>query len=121
MSYSRISRISEEMKRELSESIRALKDPRLPLMTSVVAVDVTRDLRYAKVYVSVYGDEEAKRGAMAALKSAAGFLRREMAQNVVLRRAPELIFVADNSIEHGARINAILHDVLPETGEDDNG
>lgn len=106
--YNRIDRISEEVKRELSLVIRELKDPRLPDMVSVVAVSVTRDLKYAKAYISVMGSEEVQKGALDALKSASGFIRREMGHRVNLRITPEFSFVLDNSIEYGAHINEVL-------------
>ncbi len=104
----RIDKINEEVKRELSMVLRELKDSRIPMMTSVVAVNVTNDLRYAKVYVSVLGDEETKKKALQGLKSAAGFVRREMGRRVQMRITPEFIFELDNSIEHGAYINELL-------------
>ena len=104
----RIDKINEEVKRELAMVIRELKDSRIPLMTSVVSVSVTNDLRYAKVYVSVMGDDVTKKKAIEGLKSAAGFVRREMGKRVDLRYTPEFIFVADDSIEHGAYINELL-------------
>lgn len=106
--YNRIDRISEEVKRELSLVIRELKDPRLPDMVSVVAVSVTRDLKYAKAYISIMGSEEVQKGALDALKSASGFIRREMGHRVNLRITPEFSFVLDNSIEYGAHINEVL-------------
>ncbi len=106
----RIDKINEEVKRELSGVIRELKDSRIPIMTSVVAVNVTNDLRYAKVYVSVMGDEEVQKNALAGLKSAAGFIRREMGRRVQLRCTPEFLFELDRSIEHGAHINKLLND-----------
>lgn len=120
--FKRIDRISEQIKKELSEVIRNLKDPRIPLMTSVVAVDVTGDLRYAKAYISVMGDEETKREALNGLRSAAGYIRREIGSRVQLRTTPEFSFEADNSIEHGAHINELLHRVIgPERGEAEGG
>lgn len=109
MGANRINRISEEVRRELSAIIRELKDPRIPLMTSVVAVEVTNDLRYAKAFISVMGDEAAKKDALAALKKAAGFIRREVGQRIDLRYTPEFVFKLDDSIEHGAHINELLH------------
>ena len=111
MASNRIIRINEEVRRELSNVIRELKDPRIPLMTSIVAVNVTNDLRYAKVYVSVMGDEETKKQALVGLKKAAGFCRREISQKIDLRYTPELIFELDNSIEHGAHINALIQNL----------
>lgn len=107
----RIDRINEEVKRELAGVIRELKDTRIPLMTSVVSVDVTNDLRYAKAYVSVMGDDEVKKNALAGLKSAAGFIRREMGKRVDLRYTPEFIFELDSSIERGAHIDELLRRV----------
>ena len=104
----RIDKINEEVRREVANVIRELKDSRIPIMTSVVAVNVTNDLRYAKVYVSVMGDSETQKKAMDGLKSAAGFVRREMGKRVDLRYTPEFIFELDHSIEHGAHIDALL-------------
>lgn len=109
--YNRTDRISEEVKRELSAVIRELKDPRLPIMTTVVAVRVTKDLKFAKAYISIMGDENAKSGALAALKSASGFIRREIGHRLNLRNTPEFTFVADDSIEYGAHINEILKEL----------
>lgn len=109
--YSRTDRISEEVKRELSAVVRELKDPRIPMMTTVVSVRVTKDLKFAKAYISVLGNEEAKKGALAALKSAGGFIRREIGHRLNLRNTPEFTFVADDSIEYGAHINEILKDL----------
>lgn len=104
----RIDKINEEVKREVSQVIRELKDSRIPIMTSVVSVAVTNDLRYAKVYVSVMGDDKTKQRALQGLKSATGFVHREMRKRVQLRMTPEFIFELDNSIEHGAYINELL-------------
>ncbi|WHH58980.1 30S ribosome-binding factor RbfA [Petroclostridium sp. X23] len=117
MSYNRINRISEEVKKELGEIVRELKDPRIPMMTSVVNVQVTRDLRYAKVYVSVMGDKEAQSNAIAGLKSAAGFMRKEIGKRVQLRYTPELLFILDESMEHGAYINRLLHNINASEGD----
>ncbi|MBQ3573150.1 MAG: 30S ribosome-binding factor RbfA [Clostridia bacterium] len=109
--YSRTDRISEEVRRELSAVIRELKDPRLPIMTTVVAVNVTKDLKFAKAYISVMGSEDVKAGAIAALKNASSFIRREIGHRLNLRNTPEFTFVADNSIEYGAHINEILKEL----------
>ena len=107
--YSRIDRISEEVKRELSTVVQELKDPRLSVcMVSVITVQVTKDLRFAKAYISVLGDEKMQRDAIAALKSAAGFIRKEIGHRINLRITPEFSFVLDNSIEYGAHINEVL-------------
>ena len=104
----RIDKINEEVRRELAALIRELKDSRIPMMTSVVAVNVTNDLRYAKAYISVMGDEQTQKKALEGLKSAAGFVRREMGRRVDLRYTPEFIFELDHSIEHGAHIEELL-------------
>lgn len=106
--YNRIDRISEEVKKELSNIIRELKDPRVMTMVSVVNVSVTKDLKFAKAYISVFGDEKAQKDVIDALKSAAGFIRREIGHRINLRATPEFTFVLDNSIEYGAHINEVL-------------
>ncbi len=110
--YQRTDRISEEIRKHLSDIIRELKDPRIPLMTSVVSVSVTKDLKFAKVFVSIMGDEETKKEAIKGLKSAAGFIRKEIGARVLLRALPQFHFEIDNSIEHGAHINELLQSVI---------
>lgn len=111
MAKDRINKINEEVHRALAEIIRELKDTRIPLMTSVVAVSVTNDLSYAKVYVSVMGDEETQKRAVEGLKSAAGFVRRELGRRIDIRHTPEILFELDRSIEHGAHINKIISEL----------
>ena len=107
----RIDRISEEVHKALSESIRSLKDPRVSGgLVSVTRCEVTRDLRYANAYISVLGSDEQKKEVMRGLKSASGFLRRELGRALQLRYTPELQFVADDSIQHGAHILEVLRD-----------
>jgi ribosome-binding factor A len=111
----RINRINEEAKKEISAIVRELKDPRVDsARCSVVAVEVTNDLRWCKVYISVLGDAEQQEAAIAGLKNAAGFVRRELAHRLSLRYTPEVLFQLDHSIEHGAEINRILHDINPD-------
>lgn len=118
MGFDRINRISEEVKRELSQIIKyELKDPRLSELITVVKVDVTRDLRYAKAYISVLGNDEEKASTMKALKSAAGFIRKEIGNRINLRYTPEFIFELDSSIEYGMNISKILHDINIPDGE----
>ncbi len=81
-------------------------------MVSVTAVRVTKDLRYAKVYTSVFGSEEEKKDAMAALKNASGFVRREIGQRIQLRYTPEITFLLDDSIEHGVHISNLINETL---------
>lgn len=112
MASKRIDRISEEVMKALAEAIRASKDPRVKNgLVSITRCDVTGDLRYAKVYVSVLGSEEQVRDVMQGLKSASGYLRREVGQRVQLRYAPELLFTLDDSIENGAHISKVIHDL----------
>jgi len=111
----RIDRISEEVHKALADALREVKDPRVQNgLVSVVRCDVTSDLRYAKCYISVLGSEEQAREVMKGLRSAAGWLRREVGHRVQLRYAPELVFEPDNSITHGAHISAMLHELKAE-------
>lgn len=111
----RTNRISEEMKKEISGIIQnELKDPRLPQMISVISADVTKDLRYAKVYISVLGSEEDKKNALHGLKSAAGFIRREIGHRMQLRYAPEILFELDNSIERGVYMSKLINDTMKD-------
>ena len=89
-----------------------LKDPRLGFVT-LTGVDVTRDLKTARIYVSVMGDPTTREDSLAALASATPFLRKEMGQRIRLRHTPELLFVYDDSLERGARIDKILDDLKP--------
>ena len=114
MSFKRTDRISEEVKKELSSVIRDLKDPRIPMMTSVVKVDVTNDLRYAKAYISIMGTDEEKKDAIKGLTAAQGFIRREIGSRIKLRSVPEFSFVIDTTIEYGAHINKLLNDISSE-------
>ena len=99
------------MQRELSNIIRNLKDPRVGIMTTVTAVEVAPDLKTCKAYISVLGDEEAKADTMAGLKSAAGFIRHELARTVNLRNTPEIRFIMDESIEYGMKMSKIIDDL----------
>lgn len=105
-------RINGEVQKELSRLISMeLKDPRLDPMTSVVAVEVAPDLKIAKVYISVLGDEESRKATYEGLRSAAPFLRSQLAHSINLRNTPELIFVMDQSIEYGVRMSKLIDDV----------
>ncbi len=104
-------RIQEELKREIDRIIRDdLDDPRLTGTYSITRVDVARDLSHAKVYVSVL-EEEARPNVFKALKSGAGFIRRELTRNMIIRHVPELQFVEDHNIAYGIRINELLKQV----------
>ena len=108
MPSNRIGRINEEIQRELSDLLRTLKDPRVQkTMVSVTRVDTTADLRYAKVYVSVY-DKDLSKEVFKGLKSSGGFLRHELADRLSLRYTPELVWEEDKSITYGARVLDIL-------------
>ena len=109
----RIDRISEEVRRELSDIIQnSIKDPRLPSFVSVTAVRVAKDLKHAKAFISVLGTEEQKQDAIKALVHAAGFIRHEIGQRVRLRFTPEFHFQLDDSIEHGIRIGKLISDTM---------
>ena len=112
MASNRLARINEEIQRQISADIRRLKDPRVSGsgMVSVTRVDTTGDLRYAKIYVSVL-DKSQEKDVLKGLKSAGGFLRRELGSALGLRYTPELIFEADDSIAYGAHILEVMHDV----------
>ncbi|MDY6305315.1 MAG: 30S ribosome-binding factor RbfA [Oribacterium sp.] len=107
-------RINAEVQRELSVLIRDLKDPRVSPMTSVTDADVTPDLQFCRVYISVLGSEEAMAKTLEGLKAASGFLRRGLAQTVNLRHTPELQFIPDHSIEYGAKMDALIRKVEEE-------
>lgn len=110
MAGNRIGRINEEIQRELSALLRTVKDPRLQSgLVSVTHVDTTSDLRYARVFVSAL-NKEGEKDVMKGLRSAAGYLRRELGAVLRLRYTPELQFIADDSIEQGAHILAMLRD-----------
>ena len=107
MANFRIDRISEEVRHALDAIIREMNDPRISGTYCVTRADVTRDLRYAKVYVSILEDDKADE-MMKALKNAAGFIRRELGREVDLRYTPELIFKLDTNIEYAAHIQQVL-------------
>ncbi len=121
--YNRIDRISEEVRREVDRIIRdELRDPRISGTFSVTRAEVTRDLRYAKIYVSVL-EEERRRPLLEALKSASGFIRHSLAKEMIIRQSPELIFTEDRNIAYGAHIAQVLHkvgaDQLPPPEEEE--
>ena len=110
MANSRGGRINEEVKREISNIIRnEIKAPRRTAMVSVTDVKVTKDLRYAKVYVSIFGkDEEEKNNTFLALKNASGYIRREIGQRINLRYNPQILFELDDSINYGIHIEELI-------------
>lgn len=110
MASNRIGRINEEIQREMSALLRTVKDPRLQGgLVTVTHVDTTSDLRYAKIYISAL-DKTQEKDMMKGLKSASGYLRRELGAALRLRYTPELQFVADDSIQQGAHILEMLRD-----------
>ena len=105
-------RINEEVYRELANIIRGdIKDPRISPMTSVVACEVAPDLKTCKAYISVLGDDEAIKNTYKGLKSAEGYIRRELARRVNLRNTPAITFIMDNSIEYGVNMSKLIEDV----------
>ena len=112
MSYQRIDRISEEVRREVDAIIRdELHDPRISGTFSVTRADVTGDLRYAKIYISVLEDDK-RDDLMAALKNAKGYIRRSLSKRMIIRYTPELTFVSEKNIEYGVHIAKVLAETL---------
>ena len=113
-------RINMEVQRELSQIIRSeIKDPRIHPLTSVVAVEVTPDLKYCKAYISVLGDEEAGKATIEGLRSAASFVRRELAHRVNLRNTPEIKFILDQAIEYGVNMSKLIDEVTKDLHDDE--
>ena len=116
-------RINGEVLKELSNIIRSeIKDPRINPMTSVVAVEVAPDLKTCKAYISVLGDEKSQKDTITGLKSAEGYIRRQLARTVNLRNTPEIRFILDQSIEYGVTMSKKIDDVtkdLDTDGEED--
>ncbi|GIP43783.1 ribosome-binding factor A [Paenibacillus sp. J45TS6] len=111
MAKIRTGRVSEQIKKEISILIQTeLKDPRIGFVT-VTGVDLTNDLSQAKIYLSVFGDDEQKNNSLKALDKANGFLRSELGKRIKLRHVPELIFKIDESIEYGSRIEKLLTEI----------
>ena len=120
MSFHRSDRISDQVRREVDQIIRnQLNDPRIAGTFSITRAEVTRDLRYAKIFVSILEEDKAA-GVMAALKGAAGFVRRELGRTMVIRYTPEIIFQQDQNIAYGVHIADILSQVRPKDAEGSN-
>ena len=118
MAGDRIDRINEEIQKELSALLRTVKDPRVQdTMISITRVETTPDLRYTKVYVSFLQEERVK-DAMAGLKSAAGYLRRQLGHNLQLRYSPEIVWSEDDSITYGARMLKLINSLEVKHDED---
>ncbi|MDD6616349.1 MAG: 30S ribosome-binding factor RbfA [Lachnospiraceae bacterium] len=106
-------RINGEVQKELSSIIRnEVKDPRIAEMTSVVSVEVAPDLKTCKAYISVLGNEKAAADTLAGLRSAEGYIRRQLARNVNLRNTPEIRFILDQSIAYGVTMSKLIDDVI---------
>ncbi|GAB4463487.1 MAG: hypothetical protein OHK0037_16130 [Elainellaceae cyanobacterium] len=116
----RVSRVAELIKREVSQLlISGIKDDRVGVgMVSVTDVDVSGDLQHAKIFVSIYGSDEARAETMAGLKSATGYVRSTLGQRVRLRRTPEVVFVEDRSIERGTQVLSLLNRLSAERKPD---
>lgn len=111
-------RINGEVLKELSSIIRSeIKDPRINPMTSVVSVEVAPDLKTCKAYISVLGDEKSQQDTIAGLKSAEGYIRRELARTVNLRNTPEIKFILDQSIEYGINMSKLIDEVTKKDDE----
>lgn len=123
MGSNRLNRISEEVKKVVSSIImNDIKDPRVSNMTSVTNVEVTRDLRYANIYISVLGDKKSGEETIKGLESAKGFIRKEIGQNINLRYTPEPLFFLDTSIEYGIKISKMINDLKkPYESNDEKG
>lgn len=114
MASYKLGRLSEDIKRELSMMLRELKDPRISPLLSIVRVEVSGDLSHCKVNVSAIEGFEKTKESVEGLKSAAGFIRRELTNRLHLRKCPEMRFIADDSIEHSAQINKLIRDVTED-------
>lgn len=113
-------RVNGEVQRVLADIIREeIKDPRIPELTSVVAVEVTPDLKECKAWISVYGDEEVQQDALCGLNSAAGFVRKELARRINLRNTPDIRFILDQSIAYGVNMAKKIDEVNKGMNQDD--
>lgn len=111
-------RINGEVQKEMSNILRGeMKDPRIHPMTSVVACEVSPDLKNCKAYISVLGDEKAQEDTLAGLKSAVGFIRSQLAKNLNLRNTPEIKFILDQSIEYGVNMSKLIDEVVKDGDE----
>jgi ribosome-binding factor A len=112
----RMARVAESIRREVSQMlVHGIKDDRVGAgMVSITDVDVSGDLQHAKIFVSIYGDEEAKAETMAGLKSATGYVRSQLGQRIRLRRTPEVIFIEDRSLERGDKVLNLINRLSQE-------
>ena len=115
-------RINSEVLKELSRIIsREIKDPRISPMTSVVSVEVAPDLKTCKAYISVLGDEEAQKDTLSGLKSAHGYIKRELAHSVNLRNTPDIRFILDQSIEYGVNMSRKIDEITADLHKGEEG
>ena len=116
-------RINAEVQRVLAETIRGeIKDPRIAPLTSVVAVEVSPDLKQCKAWISVLGDEKAQEDTLAGLRSASGFIKSRLAREINLRITPEIVFHMDQSIAYGVNMSHKIDEVMEnQRGEEDGG
>jgi len=121
MGSQRAGRVGEVIKEVASETIRRLKDPRITGLVSVTDVEVSGDLSHAKVFVSIYGDEDQQRQTLEGLQAASGFVRTQVGREVKLRVTPEIHFRQDKSLEQGANINALLLQIKREKEQSEHG
>ncbi len=119
MDQNKLNRLNEDCHRALTEILRRVKDPRVPDMLTIVKVSVTRDLSYCDVYVSALEGSERTKEAVKGLKSAGGYIRRELSSTLHTYKVPELRFIADDSIEHSAHIWQLLENLRPEERSED--
>jgi ribosome-binding factor A len=121
MARYRSGRINEEMKKELAALVMTdIRDPRLTAMVSITEVEVTKDLSYAKVYVSIFGTEKEKADSLNAIKNASSFLRREIGRRMNLRHTPELVIMLDTTIDRGMHIDDLIRQISTDK-DDKNG
>ncbi len=119
MATHKLQRSSQDIHRELTDILRSMKDPRVQMaMLSVVRVELTRDLSQCRVFVSSLNGEESAKEAVKGLTSGAGYVRREISLRLDMRRSPAFVFIADNSIEHGADISRKLSQLLPKDSDE---
>lgn len=114
----RLDRLNGLLRREISDLVaHTMKDPRLGAMVSITRVDTSVDMRYARIYVSVMGESQAKKDALRGLESASGFLRRSLRERLRTKNTPELRFLLDESIQEGARVLEVMRDLAPGAGD----
>lgn len=121
MNNTRTERIAHAIQREVSQILsEEIKDPRLPDMLSITRCDLSRDGHFARIYVSLLGDEPQRKQAQQALKGAAGFIRTLLSKRLSLRQVPQLVFEMDDSIEYSVHIASVMNQIRPEGGYKDD-